>query len=167
MISLSACASLSPSSMDTGAPPEHFKAKSSSESDLGSSAQDHHTGFCPTRSRCKIPLHDPHTNQAYFCLRTSTFTHGFLPTYTWLVSSTYFPSKKKKNKYIYIYTHKHTHTHTTSSFFFIHSSVEGHLCCFHVLAVVNSAAINTGVHIFSNYSFVWIYAQQWDCWIIW
>ena len=102
MISLSACASLSSSSMDTGVPPEHVKAKSSSESDLGSSAQDHHTGFCPTGSRCKIPLHDPHTNQAYFCLRTSTFTHGFLPIYTWLVPSTYFLRKKK---YIYIYIH--------------------------------------------------------------
>ena len=102
MISLSACASLSPSSMDTGVPPEHVKAKSSSESDLGSSAQDHHTGFCPTGNRCKIPLHDPHTNQAYFCLRTSTFTHGFLPMYTWLVPSTYFLRKKKK---IYIYIH--------------------------------------------------------------
>ena len=29
--------------------------------------------------------------------------------------------------------------------FFIYSSVNGHLGCFHVLAVVNSAAVNTGV----------------------
>ena len=31
--------------------------------------------------------------------------------------------------------------------FFIHLSVSGHLGCFHVLAVVNSAAGDTGVHV--------------------
>ena len=31
--------------------------------------------------------------------------------------------------------------------FFIHSSVDGHLGCLHVLATVNSAAMNNGIHV--------------------
>ena len=35
--------------------------------------------------------------------------------------------------------------------FFIHSSVDGHLGCFRVLAIVNSAAMNIGLHVHLHY----------------
>ena len=38
--------------------------------------------------------------------------------------------------------------------FFTHLSVNGHLAYFHVLAFVNSAAMNTGVHVSFQISFL-------------
>ena len=37
--------------------------------------------------------------------------------------------------------------------FLIHSSADGHLGCFHVLAIINSAAMNIGIHVSFSGSF--------------
>ena len=58
------------------------------------------------------------------------------------------------------------HNHT----FFIYSSADGHLGYFHVLDIVNSAAVSTGMHVSFQirvFIFFQIFAHEWDCWIIW
>ena len=40
--------------------------------------------------------------------------------------------------------------------------IYGHLNCFHILVFVGSAAV-----LQINFHLFWIYAQEWDCWIIW
>ena len=47
-----------------------------------------------------------------------------------------------------VYTHTHTHV------FFIHLAVNGHLGCFHVIAIVNGAVMNIGCMCLLSYSFV-------------
>ena len=45
----------------------------------------------------------------------------------------------------------------------LYSSVVGHLGCLHVLAIINSAAMNIGVHVcfqIKGFIFFWKYAQE-------
>ena len=65
-----------------------------------------------------------------------------------------FPLHSAKFSYIssiltlYFYYHSNIY-----HIFFIHSFIDGHLGCFHVLAVLNSAATNVGVHVFFELEF--------------
>ena len=58
----------------------------------------------------------------------STHTHIYICTYIYI--------------YIYIYVYICVHY-----IFFIHLHLSEHLVCFHILAVVNSAVMNIGVHM--------------------
>ena len=42
--------------------------------------------------------------------------------------------------------------------FFIHSAVNGHLGCFHILLLY--------IVLQMSHGFLWINAQEWGCWII-
>ena len=54
--------------------------------------------------------------------------------------------------------------------FFAHSSVDGHFDHFHILAIVNNAAIYIGVHIsfqVSVFKFSLAKYTKVNCWIMW
>ena len=53
--------------------------------------------------------------------------------------------------------------------FFTHPSIDRHLSCFHVLAIVNNAAVNKGAHI--SLWFVGVFCldkcPEWNSWSVW
>ena len=54
-------------------------------------------------------------------------------------------------------------------FIFINQYVDGYLDSFHVLAIVNGAAVNIRIHAsFQIRGYLLrVYTQEWDYWIMW
>ena len=50
--------------------------------------------------------------------------------------------------------------------FLIHSSADGYLGCFHVLAK-QCCNEHWGTYVSFNSGFLSVYAQKWDCWVVW
>ena len=50
--------------------------------------------------------------------------------------------------------------------FLIHSSADGNLGCFHVLAIIYCCDEHWGTCVSFYSGFLGVYAQQWDCWVI-
>ena len=72
----------------------------------------------------------------YVCVYTHIYTYIFIHVYI----------------YIYVY-----------HIFFIHSSVEGHLACFRILAIVNDVATSIEMHLsfcISIFVFFWLCIQD-------
>ena len=66
-----------------------------------------------------------------------------------------------------MYAYVHTHTHTHLPHLYIHPSVSGDLGCFHLLTILNSAAVNTRVQVsFQIMFFSGICTQKLNYWII-
>ena len=80
------------------------------------------------------------------CIRIQYFSFSFWLTSLYLIGSRFIQLTRNDSNVFLFMAEQYSILYMYDSFF-IHSSVNGHLGCFHVLAIVNSASMNNGIHV--------------------
>ena len=91
---------------------------------------------------------------------------GFVSVLLCIIGSSFIHFIRTDSNVFFLITEEYTTVYIYHSFL-IYSSADGHLGCFHVLAIINSAAVNIGKRVSFSSGYLRVYAQQWDSWVIW
>ena len=82
----------------------------------------------------------------YTCINIQYLSFSFWLTSLCIVGTSFIHLIRTDSNAFFFIAEEYSIVHLYHNFFIL-SSADGHLCYFHVLAVVNSAAVNIGVHL--------------------